>query len=44
LAICEGYITGGAAMCRFKFAVLTVGDLRGLRYRRWQCAASNSPF
>lgn len=26
-------------MCRFKFAVLTVGGLRKLRYRRWQYAA-----
>ena len=29
---------GGAAVSRFKFAVLTVGDLRRLRYRRWQWA------
>ena len=28
-----------AGVTRFKFAVLTVGRLRKLRYRRWQYAA-----
>jgi len=33
-----------AAMCRFKFAVLTVGGLRKLRYRRIAMYASDLLF
>ena len=33
----EGYVTGGAAVSRFKFAVLIVGNWRGLCYRRCGC-------
>jgi len=43
-AICVASVTGGAAMCRFKFAFPIVGDMRNLRYRRLQYDNADSEF
>ncbi len=43
-AICVTSVTGGAAMCRFKFAVPIVSDMRNLRFRRLQYDNADSEF